>query len=64
MLTALERLSNQLPPKLKAVLNLAISVTLVVFATPLLWTGLVDRDLGSGAMGVGLLLLSVFNLFT
>lgn len=64
MLAALLRLSNQFPPRLKALLNLAISVTLVLFATPLLWSGFAERNLGSGAMGAGLALLAVFNLFT
>lgn len=64
MLARLERLGNQLPPRLKAVLNLTISVALLLFAVPLLWLGLADAQWGNAAMGLGLVLLSVFNLFT
>lgn len=64
MLDALQRLSNQLPPRLKALLNLAISVVLVVLAVPLLWAGFVAPAWEEIALGAGLLLLGVFNLFT
>lgn len=58
------RMSNQLPPKLKVVLNLAISAALLVFAVPSLWLGLVAGAWEQAAFGAGLLLLGVFNLFT
>lgn len=64
VLDALSRLSNQLPPRLKALLNLTISVVLVLLAVPLAWAGLVERDWPSVSLGAGLLLLGVFNLFT
>lgn len=64
MLGRVERMGNQLPPRLKALLNLAISVVLVLLATPLLWSGLEARDWSEASLGAGLLLLGVFNLFT
>ena len=64
MLAWLERMSNQLPPRLKALLNLAISAALLVLAIPFVWRG-IDGPLWSElSLGLGLLLLSVFNLFT
>lgn len=64
MLNALQRLSNQLPPRLKALLNLAITVVLVGLSVPLLWAGVASSSWSDAALGFGLLLLSVFNLFT
>ena len=66
MLSALERMQNQLPPRLKTLLNLAISVCLLLFGVPLLWLGLSADPAAWGevAMGGGILLLSIFNLFT
>lgn len=64
MLDAMERLSNQLPPRLKALLNLAISLVLFGLAVPLLWAGVETSSWANGALGAGLLLLGVFNLFT
>jgi hypothetical protein len=64
MLDAMQRLSNQLPPRLKALLNLAISVVLVGLAVPLLWAGVAASSWSDAALGGGLLLLGVFNLFT
>lgn len=64
MLRWLERMSGQLPPRLKAILNLAISVALFALAVPWLWTGVSERAWADLATGVGLALLGVFNLFT
>ncbi len=64
MLDAVEGLGNRLPPRLKAILNLAITATLVVIAVPLLWLGTTGAAWSEGALGLGLLLLAVFNLFT
>lgn len=64
LLQAVERMGNQLPPRLKALLNLTISVALLLMAVPLLWLGLTGGAWSDAAMGAGLLLLSVFNLFT
>lgn len=64
VLDALSRLSNQLPPRLKALLNLTISVVLVLLSVPLLWAGFTQPDWPSVSLGAGLLLLGVFNLFT
>lgn len=64
MLDAMQRLSNQLPPRLKALLNLAISAVLILLAVPLLWAGVASASWSDGALGAGLLLLGVFNLFT
>lgn len=64
MLEWLLRLGNQLPPRLKAILNLAITVTLLFIAIPMLWVGIVEPAWESLALGAGLLLLSIFNLFT
>lgn len=63
MLSRLEQMGNQLPPRLKALLNLAISLTLVVLAVPFVWRGIGGAwtDL---SLGLGLALLGVFNLFT
>lgn len=64
VLAMLERMGNQLPPRLKAILNLAISLTLVLFAIPLLWLGIADAQWADAVLGAGLALLAVFNLFT
>jgi hypothetical protein len=64
MLTWLERMGNQLPPRLKALLNLAITVVLVFLGIPLLWVGIVTPEWGEVALGAGLVLLGIFNLFT
>lgn len=64
MLALLERMSNQLPPRLKLLLNLSISGALALLSVPLLWTGVADRDLVDLSFGLGLALMSVFNLFT
>jgi hypothetical protein len=64
VLDAMQRLSNQLPPRLKALLNLAITVVLVALAVPLMWAGVASSSWSDAALGVGLLLLGVFNLFT
>lgn len=64
MLGPLERMGNKLPPRLKALLNLAISLVLVLLGVPLVWAGAVLADWGEVSLGVGLLLLAVFNLFT
>ena len=64
MLSRLERMGNQLPPRLKALLNLAITVVLVLVAVPLLWAGVLDASWGEVLLGIGLALLGVFNLFT
>lgn len=64
MFERLERMSNQLPPRLKAMLNLAITVTLVLVAIPFLWNGLSERAWNEISLGAGLLLLGIFNLFT
>jgi hypothetical protein len=58
------RLSNQLPPRLKAILNLAISATLFFVAIPLVWVGVAEPAWESLALGLGMFLLAVFNLFT
>ena len=58
------RLSNQLPPRLKALLNLAITITLGFVAIPLLWLGVAEPSLSDLSLGAGLLLLALFNLFT
>lgn len=60
----LERMGNQLPPRLKALLNLAITVVLVLAGIPLLWSALADASWSDGALGLGLVLLGIFNLFT
>lgn len=64
MLAALERMSNQLPPRLKALLNMAITITLVLIAVPFLWSGVAERVWSDLSLGLGLALLGVFNLFT
>jgi hypothetical protein len=64
MLARLERLSNQLPPRLKALLNLAITLVLVLLALPYMWSGFVERAWSDLALGIGLLLLGIFNVFT
>lgn len=64
MFSALERMSNQLPPRLKALLNLAITVVLVLVAVPFLWTGFAERAWSDVSLGLGLALLGIFNLFT
>ncbi|GEM_PF-3870614 len=64
MLDAMQRLSNQLPPRLKALLNLAITLVLVGLSVPLLWAGVASSSWSDAALGLGLLLLGVFNLFT
>lgn len=64
MLAAIERMSNQLPPRLKALLNLAISAVLVLLCLPYLWNGIVGGAWADLALGSGLLLLGVFNMFT
>lgn len=63
MLAHLERLSNRVPPRLKALLNLAITVALVLLCVPFLWSGLGGAwaDL---SFGLGLLLLGLLNLLT
>ncbi len=68
MFAFLERMSNQLPPRLKLLLNLAISVALVLLAVPFLWAGVAAPTWGAGwtdlSLGAGLALMGVFNLFT
>lgn len=64
MLAWLERMGNQLPPRLKAILNLAITFALVLVSVPFLWRGVADGDWSDVSLGAGLLLLGVFNLFT
>ena len=64
MLSRLERMGNQLPPRLKAILNLAITLVLVFVGIPLAWIGLTSKDWGEAALGVGLVLVAIFNLFT
>lgn len=64
MLARLERMSNQLPPRLKVILNLAISFALILFGVPVLWAGIVESVWGDMMLGAGLLLLAIFNLFT
>lgn len=64
MLARLEAMSNQLPPRLKALLNLAISAALVVLAIPFTWRGIDGPAWSELSLGVGLLLLAIFNLFT
>lgn len=64
MLSNLERMGNQLPPRLKALLNLAITITLVFLGIPLVWVGVVAGGWGEVSLGSGLILLGIFNLFT
>lgn len=64
MLAWLERLGDQLPPRLKAILNLAITVCLVMLSVPFLWRGVAEGAWGDLSLGLGILLLGVFNLFT
>jgi len=64
VLARLERMGNQLPPRLKVLLNLAISMVLLLMAVPILWVGVVDGAWSGVSLGAGLLLLAVFNLFT
>ncbi len=64
MLGWLERMGDKLPPRLKAVLNLAITVALVLLSVPFLWRGVAEGALDQLSLGAGLLLLGVFNLFT
>jgi hypothetical protein len=64
MLDALGKLSNQLPPRLKALLNLTITLVLVAISIPLLWSGIATGSWSDGSLGAGLLLLGIFNLFT
>lgn len=64
MTSWLERMQNQLPPRLKAILNLAITITLVFLGLPLLWLGVSTPAWEEALLGLGLLLLGVFNLFT
>lgn len=63
MLARLERLSDRIPRRLKAALNLFISLALVLTATPFLWTG-AHGAWADLSLGLGLALLAVFNLFT
>lgn len=63
MLAALEKLSNQLPPRLKTLLNLVITVALVSISIPFLWSGS-QGEWSDLSLGAGLALLGVFNLFT
>lgn len=63
VLDGLARLSNMLPPRLKALLNLAITLALALLAAPFIWHGF-GGAWGELAMGLGLLVLAVFNLFT
>ena len=64
MLSRLERMGNQLPPRLKAILNLAITACLVFLGVPLLWLGVSEPSWSEASLGAGLVLLGVFNLFT
>ena len=64
MFAFLERMSNQLPPRLKLLLNLAISVVLVLLAVPFLWVGVDQGRWTDASLGAGLALMGVFNLFT
>lgn len=64
VLARLERMGNQLPPRLKILLNLTISFALLLFSVPLLWAGISESAWSEASMGAGLLLLAVFNLFT
>lgn len=64
MLAWLERMGNQLPPRLKALLNLAISLTLVLMGIPFLWSGIALGEWSGAALGLGLIMLGIFNVFT
>ncbi|HUR67617.1 MAG TPA: hypothetical protein VM370_00095 [Candidatus Thermoplasmatota archaeon] len=64
MLERLAAMGNQLPPRLKALLNLAITLALVLMSVPFLWRGIEGREWAEASTGAGLLLLGVFNLFT
>lgn len=64
MLGWVERMGDQLPPRLKALLNLAITVVLVLIGIPFLWSGLAGPAWSDLSLGTGLVLLGVFNLFT
>ncbi|HWG91016.1 MAG TPA: hypothetical protein VNZ52_09245 [Candidatus Thermoplasmatota archaeon] len=64
MLDALARMSNQIPPRLKALLNLAISICLFFLAIPLLWTATLTGSWADWSLGAGVVLLGIFNLFT
>lgn len=63
MLAFLERLSDRLPPRLKVLLNLTITLALVLLSVPFLWRG-VRGEWADLSLGAGLLLLGAFNLFT
>lgn len=64
VLARIEAMGNQLPPRLKALLNLAITVTLAFIGLPLVALGVSGGDWAQAALGLGLSLLAIFNLFT
>ena len=64
ILDRIAAMGDQLPPRLKALLNVAISAVLVVIAIPFLWTGATGPSFADASLGLGLALLGVFNLFT
>ena len=64
MLRWVEEMGDQLPPRLKALLNLAITLALVLVGIPFLWNGASAGSWTDGSLGLGLILLGVFNLFT
>ncbi len=64
VLARIEAMGNQLPPRLKALLNLAITVVLAFVGLPLVVLGASAGDWGEAALGLGLALMAVFNLFT
>lgn len=64
MLTRIAEMGNQLPPRIKALLNLAITIILVLLSMPYLWLGLTTPSFSDASLGLGLLLLGIFNMFT
>ena len=67
VLRRIEAMGNQLPPRLKAVLNLVVSLVLAGLGLPMLALGVTGPDApdwGQLSLGLGLSLLAVFNLFT
>lgn len=64
MIAWLERLGGQIPPRLKAILNLAITLCLLLLSVPFLWAGVSERAWSELSLGAGLFLLGIFNLLT
>lgn len=64
VLARIEAMGNQLPPRLKAVLNLSITVVLAFVGLPLVALGVSGGDWAQASLGLGLAMLAVFNLFT